>query len=184
MPYLPIDLMTSERRAYRRLKVEQEDASYVIGTQFRISVPLTVSSADPVTLRFTSPINFELIAQTLSTYQSGIKLEVYRGIQGTETGIFDVQIPIYKNNFQSTVIDYTGQVAIETGGGFTPNAGQTSVETLNVLSASSTAQKSSIESGVQGKRGLAAGVYYLYFSKLGGSGDSLGVYTLIFNEKP
>lgn len=184
MPYLPIDLMTSERRAYRRLKVDQEEASYVMGTQFRISVPLTITNAAPVTLRFTSPIDFELISQTLSTHQSGITLEAYRDIQGTETGIFDVPTPIYKNNFQSTVIDYTGQVTIETGGGFTPDVGQTSVETLNVLSASATAQKSSVELGAQGKRGLAAGVYYLYFSKLSGSGDSLGVYSLIFNEKP
>ncbi len=30
MPYLPIDLMTSERRAYRRLKVEASDAGELL----------------------------------------------------------------------------------------------------------------------------------------------------------
>jgi hypothetical protein len=184
MSYLPIDLMTSERRAFRRLKVEDEDPGYNNGTQFRLSIPLTVTTANPIFLRVTSAINFELISQTLATHESGITFEAYRSLQGVETGTFNTAVPIYKNNSQSSALNYDAQVIIDTGGGFTPNAGQLSVETLNVLSASSTAQRSSVEAGVQGKRGLGAGVYFLSFSKLGGAGNSLGVYTLIFNEKP
>jgi len=182
MSYLPIDLMTSEIRDKRRLKVEQGDLGYVLGTQFRISLPLTVGDGAPVVLRFESPINFELIEQSLETHQSGITFEAYRSAQGAETGIYDAGVPAYKNNIQSTATDYTQQVSITTGGGFTPDVGQTAVETLNALSASATAQRSTVFAGAQGRRGLAAGTYYLSFSKLGGSGTALGVYSLIFNE--
>jgi len=179
---LPNDLTTSDRINIRRLKVEQGDSGYVLGTQFRISVPLTVDDGVPVVLKFESPIDFELIEQGLETHQSGITFEAYRSTQGTETGIYDTDVPVYKNNIQSTAVDYTQQVSITTGGGFTPDVGQTAVETLNALSASATAQRSTVFAGAQGRRGLAAGTYYLSFSKLGGSGTALGVYSLIFNE--
>ena len=179
---LPNDLTTSDRINIRRLKVEQGDSGYVLGTQFRISVPLTVDNGTPVVLRFESPIDFELIEQGLETNQRGITFEAYRSTQGTETGIYDTDVPVYKNNIQSTAVDYTQQVSITTGGGFTPDVGQTAVETLNALSASATAQRSTVFAGAQGRRGLAAGTYYLSFSKLGGSGTALGVYSLIFNE--
>jgi hypothetical protein len=178
------DLMTSPFEDVRRLKVDVDDTSYVLGTQFRISHPLVVTNTAPVTLRFTSPIDFELVSQSLSTHESGISFEAFRDIQGAPTGIFDATVPTYKNNSQSTANDYLSQISVDTGGGFTPNVGQTAVETLNVLSASATAQKASSFAGVSGKRGLPAGTYYLRFSKLGGAGESLGVYALIFNEKP
>ena len=179
---IPNDLTTSDRINIRRLKVEQDDTNYVLGTQFRISIPLTVDDGAPVVLKFESPIDFELIEQGLEAHQSGITFEAYRDIQGTPSGTFDAAVPIFKNNFQSTVSDYTGQVTIDTGGVFTPDVGQTAVETLNALSVSATAQRSTVFAGASGKRGLAAGIYYLSFSKLGGSGTALGVYSLIFNE--
>ena len=179
---IPNDLTTSDRINIRRLKVEQEDTNYVLGAQFRISTPLTVSDGAPVVLKFESPIDFELIEQGLETHQSGITFEAYRSTQGTETGVYNTAVPVYKNNIQSTVMGYTQQVNVTTGGGFTPDVGQTAVETLNALSASATAQRSTVFAGASGKRGLAAGIYYLSFSKLGGSGTALGVYSLIFNE--
>jgi len=184
MSYLPIDLMTSERRAHRRLKVESDDPSYTLGTQFRISYPLTVTNGSPIVLRFTSLIDFELISQTLETHESGIVLEAYRNSQGVESGTFGDIVPTYRNNFQSTAINYAGQVVVETGGAFTPSIGQTAVETINVLSANANSQRTTVDVGTQGKRGLGAGVYYLMFSKLGGAGTSLGVYSLIFDENP
>ena len=176
--------MTSERRAHRRLKVENDDPSYGLGTQFRISYPLTVSASDPVTIRFISPIDFELIEQSLESHQSGFTLEVFRNIQGSPTGVFNAPVPVYKNNSQSTAEDYTMQISVDTGGGFIEDLGQVAVETINVLSASSTAQRTTSFAGADGKRGLPAGTYYLRFSKLGSAGDSLGVYSLIFDERP
>tara|TARA_R110000782_G_scaffold79054_1_gene157206 strand:- start:258 stop:833 length:576 start_codon:yes stop_codon:yes gene_type:complete len=179
---IPNDLTTSDRINIRRLKVEQDDTNYALGTQFRISIPLTVDDGAPVVLKFESPIDFELIEQSLETHQSGITFEAYRSTQGTEIGVYNTAVPVYKNNIQSTVMGYTQQVTVTTGGGFTPDVGQTAVETLNALSASATAQRSTVFAGASGKRGLAAGIYYLSFSKLSGSGTALGVYSLIFNE--
>ena len=181
---LPNDLLTSEIFNNRRLKVENDDPSYTLGTQFRISYPLTVTNGSPIVLRFTSAIDFELISQTLETHESGIVLEAYRDTQGVESGAFGDIVPTYRNNFQSTAINYVGQVVVETGGVFTPDIGQAAVETVNVLSANANSQRSTVEVGTQGKRGLGAGVYYLRFSKLGGAGTALGVYSLIFDENP
>ena len=181
---IPNDIVTNDFIDKRRIKVEDADPAYALGQQFRISYPLEVSNGDTVFLRVISPVDFELVAQNVETHQSGIAFEAYRDIQGTPSGTFDAAVPIFKNNFQSTASDYTGQVTIDTGGAFTPNVGQAPVETLNALSASATAQRSTVFAGAMGKRGLAAGTYYLSFSKLGGSGTALGVYSLIFNENP
>ena len=181
---IPNDIVTNDFIDKRRIKVEDADPAYALGQQFRISYPVEVSNGNTVFLRVISPVDFELVAQNVETHQSGITFEAYRDIQGTPSGTFDAAVPIFKNNFQSTASDYTGQVTIDTGGVFTPNAGQTPVETIQVLSAQSTAQKSSVTISAMGKRGLAAGTYYLSFSKLGGSGTALGVYSLIFNENP
>lgn len=181
---IPNDIVTNDFIDKRRLKVEDADPAYALGQQFRISYPVEVSNGNTVFLRVISPVDFELVAQNLETHQSGITFEAYRDIQGTPSGTFDADVPIYKNNFQSTASAYTGQVTIDTGGVFTPNVGQTPVETIQVLSAQSTAQKSSVTISAMGKRGLAAGTYYLSFSKLGGLGTALGVYSLIFNENP
>jgi hypothetical protein len=181
---IPNDIVTNDFIDKRRIKVEDADPAYALGQQFRISYPLEVSNGDTVFLRVISPVDFELVAQNLETHQSGITFEAYRDIQGTPSGTFDAVVPIFKNNFQSTASDYTGQVTIDTGGAFTPNVGQAPVETLNALSASATAQRSTVFAGAMGRRGLVAGTYYLSFSKLGGSGTALGVYSLIFNENP
>lgn len=179
---IPNDIVTNDFIDKRRIKVEDADPAYALGQQFRISYPLEINNSNPTILRVVSPVDFELLSQNIETHQRGITFEAYRDIQGVASGIFDSAVPIYKNNFQSTARDYAGQVTIDTGGVFTPNVGQTPVETLNALSASATAQRSTVFAGAMGKRGLAAGTYYLSFSKLGGSGTALGVYSLIFNE--
>jgi hypothetical protein len=186
MSYLPIDVMTGERRAFRRLKTFNEEPSFKLGTQFRVSYPITVSTTTTtnttVTLKLSSSVDFELIFQSLSTHQSGITLRVYRSEQGSEAGSFDATVPIYKNNFQSKAINYNGVLSITTGGSFTVDAGQEAVETINVLSSGFSASSST--GTAQGKRGLGADDYYVVFSKLDGAGVALGVYSIIFNENP
>jgi hypothetical protein len=182
MSYLPIDVMTGERRAFRRLKTFNEEPSFGLGTQFRVSYPLTVTLAVPVTLKLSSSIDFELIFQSLNTHQSGITLRVFRSAQGVEVGNFNDIVPIYKNNFQSKATEYNGVLSITTGGFFNPNAGEEAVETINVLSSGFSASSST--GTAQGKRGLSADDYYVQFTKLEGSGVALGVYSIIFNENP
>jgi hypothetical protein len=179
----PNDLMTSTVETHRRVKVDQDDTSYSFGTQFRISFPLIIS-ATPIVIKVVSPIDFELIEQSVETHQGGFAFEAFRDVQGAETGTFDAVVPAYKNNSQTTASEYTGQITLDTGGGFTPSAGQVPVETINVLSASANAQKSTSIVGANGKRGLPAGTYYLRFTRIGSSGDTLGVYALIYNENP
>jgi len=179
---LPSDLMTSAVEGIRRLKVDQESTAYLLGRQFRVSYPLVIPDETPVTLRVTSPVDFELVSQEVEAHEKGFVFEAFRSLQGSETGVYDSIVPIYRNNLQSSVVAYTRTITIETGGGFTPNVDELPVETINVLTASSNAQRTTSFAGANGKRGLPAGVYYLRMSKIGSTGDALGVYSLIFNE--
>lgn len=135
-------------------------------------------------MRVTSPVDFELVSQEIEAHEKGFAFEAFRSLQGSETGVYDSIVPIYRNNLQSDVVLYNRTIVIETGGGFNPNVDELPVETINVLTASSTAQKTTSFAGSNGKRGLPVGVYYLRMSKIGSTGDALGVYSLIFNENP
>ena len=177
-------LLTSSDHANERLKVDVGQTGFWEGREFRVSYELSISSSVSRVLKFSSPVDFILQSQSLTCDEHGILFQAYRALQGNEGGVFDGYVPIYKNNFQSTAPGYTGQVAITTGGTFTPIDVNSSVETIRLRTANATAQAVTVGGAVSGERGLAAGDYYLVFSNLAGSGTALGVYSLIFEERP
>jgi hypothetical protein len=181
---IQINLLTGQSDETTRLRVDVSQTGFWEGREFRISVPLSIPAATPVVLKFVSPINFILESQGLTCDEQGILFQAYRSTQGTEGGSFSTEVPIYSNNFQSTSPTYAHQATITTGGTFTPDGGQQSVETVRVKTAGATAQQSTVGGSVRGERGLAAGAYYLKFSNLTGSGTAQGVYSLIFEERP
>jgi hypothetical protein len=179
-----LDILSSANKGTARLRVDVSQTGFWEGREFRISVPLSIPAATPVVLKFVAPINFILESQGLTCDEQGILFQAYRSTQGTEGGSFSTEVPIYSNNFQSTSPTYAHQATITTGGTFTPDGGQQSVETVRVKTAGSTAQAVTVGGSVRGERGLAAGAYYLKFSNLTGSGTAQGVYSLIFEERP
>lgn len=166
------------------------DQGFYNGRQFRVSweFSLDVASSQVRVLKFVSPVDFILKEQSLTCDQGGIQMKAWRNTQGTEGGTFGTNVPFYNNNFMDECPDYNAQVSLTTGGTFTPNPGQTAVETIRVLSnvsgAGVTAHRATV-GGVQGgARGLPAGTYYLRFSILPAvSVDSVGIYTLLFEER-
>ena len=83
------------------------------------------------------------------------------------------------------VPEYTFLTSITTGGTFTPNVGQVSVEVIRARSATATAQQQSVGGSTFGERGLGAGTFYLVFARMTGiSGDCKGVYNLVIEERP
>ena len=179
-----LDILTSANKGTARLRVDVSQTGFWEGREFRVSVPLSIPSATPTVIKFVAPIDFILQSQGLTCDEQGILFQAYRSTQGAEGGSFSTAIPIYSNNFQSTAPTYAHQATISTGGSFTPNVGQQSVETIRLKTSGSTAQAVTVGGSVRGERGLAAGTYYLKFSNLTGSGTSQGVYSLIFEERP
>lgn len=159
-----------------------QDTAFLEGRELRISVPLSITAATPVVLKFTTSRDFYLTSQGLTCDAEGILFEAFRSTQGVEGGTFGTAVPIYSNNFTKSTRAHTPSTLITTGGTFTPNGGQTSVETVRLRTAGATAQASTVGGVVQGRRGLAAGTYYLKFANLTGSGTALGVYSLRFEE--
>jgi hypothetical protein len=178
------NLLTGSSGDTARLRVDVSQTGFWEGREFRISVPLSIPSSTPTVLKFVAPIDFILQSQGLTCDEHGILFQAYRSTQGAEGGSFSTAIPIYANNFQSTAPVYAHQATITTGGTFTPDGGQQSVETIRLKTSGSTAQAVTVGGSVRGERGLAAGAYYLKFSNLTGSGTAQGVYSLIFEERP
>jgi len=159
-----------------------QNVAYEEGREYRISLPLVITTSAVTILKFVAVRDFTLVNQALSCDTEGILFEAFRSTQGTEGGVFGTSIPIYSNNFRKDAPAMASTVTISTGGTFTPAGGQTSVETIRLRTAGSTAQASTVGNSVVGKRGLSAGTYYLKFTNLNGSGTANGVYTLVFQE--
>lgn len=167
-----------------RVRVDTSRTGFWAGHEFRISYPLSIPAATPTVLKFVSPVNFIIQLQNVSSDTEGVIFEAYRDTQGTEGGTFGTAVNVYSNNFQSTTPEYSTQISISTGGTFTPDGGQVSVETIRLKVNNATAQQSTVAAESIGERGLAAGTYYLKFTNLSGSGTALGVYNLVWEERP
>lgn len=181
-----IDSLTSEDPNTSRLKVDIGQTGFWEGREFRISEEISIPSGSEVVFKFVSPINFILTKQSIECDQEGIKFEAFRSAQGTEGGTFDQSVAIYGNNIQTGTPSYTGQIAITTGGTFTPAAlpSGKAVEIIRLRTASATAQRTSVGGSASGERGLAADTYYLKFTNLTGNGTASGTYALTFQEQP
>jgi len=166
-----------------RIKTETGVTSFDLGRQFRISAPLEIVASTPFVIKFVSPVDFDIRLQSLECDNEAILFQAYRSTQGTESGTFDTSIPVYSNNFKSTVPSYTMQATLTTGGAFTPSVGQTSVETIRVKTSGSTAHATTVGGAFGGIRGLSAGTYYLKLSNFQ-NGTAEGVFSLIFDEIP
>lgn len=184
----PLDILTDGGTGPNaRFRVDQGQTGLFARRVWRISHEFTGLNTTPLVLKVVVPVNFMLYYQGLSVDAGGVVLRAYRSTQGTEGGTFSTAIPLISANTMTEEPEYTFQAAVTTGGTFTPSAppAGTAVETLRVLTSGATAQQSTVGGEAVNERGLAAGTYYLVFSRMTGvSGDCAGVYTLIVEERP
>ena len=171
-----------------RMRVDVGQTGFFDRRQFRISLEMTIG-ATPLWLRFTSPVNFILQRQDIDVDQGGIRMRAYRSTQGAPGGSFATPVPIWSNNGMDEAPEYIPQVTIFSGGTFTPSGGQSPTETIRVMSnpggGGPTAGSRNTASGdAFGERGLAAGSYYLNFERLSAEADGVGVFGLLWEERP
>lgn len=170
-----------------RLRVDPGQTGLFARRMWRVSHEFTGLNTTPLVLKVVSPVNFMIHHQGLSVDAGGVALRAYRSTQGAEGGTFAATVPLISANFMSEEPEYVFQASITTGGSFTPSAPPvgTAVETLRVLTSGATAQQTTVGKDTTNERALAAGTYYLVFSRMAGvNGDCSGVYTLIIEERP
>lgn len=178
------NLVTSPNKETSRVRVDSGQTGFWEGREFRINQPLSVGSTDEFVIKFVSPINFILQLQSFVMRRDGIKFEAYQSTQGVEGGTFTTSEYLLPNNAMSDTPVYSPQITVFDGGTFTPNANEIPREAVDVLAANATAQRTSVGGSAVKERGLAAGTYYLKFTNLLGSGNAIGFYNLIYEERP
>lgn len=186
----PLDLLTDGGDgAHRRLRVDVGQTGFWAGHEFRISHEFTLT-ATPIWFKVSSPVDFILQAQNIACDQGGVRMTAFRSTQGTPSGVFNGNIAIWKNNGVAGTPEYLNQLTINSGGLFVPNGGQTPTETIRVMSNPGApgitgGVQNTVSGSAHGERGLPAGDYYLKFERITGvTVDALGVYTLIWEERP
>lgn len=167
-------LLTSEDLT-SRLRVDVGQTGFWAGREFRFD--LEVDGA--IVVKFSSPIDFILQSQTLESRDGIATFTAYKSADGVAGGTFTsdgiVNLP---NNAMSDAPSYTKQIAITSGGTFTPNVGAVPREQITVKASTSTAQRQTVGGAAIQERGLPAGDYYLMFT-----GDNAS-YRLVYEERP
>lgn len=168
-------LLTGDTLENARLKVDVAQTGFWEGREFRLEREI----AGPTVIKFVSPINFILQLQAFASHDGEATLAVYSAAQGAEGGTFTA-LTQNPNNAMSTTPSYTPQITLSTGGTFTPSSSDPNFarEFVRVVSASATAQQSTVGGSGIKERGLGANTYYLVFTGLKAS------YRLIYEERP
>jgi len=173
----------------RRVRVDPGQTGFFAGKFFRSYLESVIPVAgQPVSMRFTSPIDFILWSQSLTLTQGALRMEVFTGAvtpSGTWTAAPAGVIGVNRMA-QRPAPNYAAQVTIETGGSFT---GGTPVDMMFVRCATNQGNSSSQNAGGEtNERGLPAGTYYLRFSTLTGGVTPVDaaqmIYTLEWEERP
>ena len=183
---LPSDLYTNTSENFRRLKVDTGQTSFFRGKEFRTFFEFNIPAGSVQVLKFTSPVNFILIEQTISVDAGSIRFQAMTG--ATEVATFNTSVPIVGKNRMTTRESpfYVGQATVLThaapvafGSGVT---GGTVTENVRIVAANATAQQQTVSGGAQTERGIPPGSYYLRLHNFG-TGATTGVYTLVWEER-
>lgn len=174
---LPSDVWTTNTESFRRLRVDVAQTSFFLGKQFRSYYDFTLSALGVRYFRFTSLVDFVLYEQNISISDGAVRLSVWTG--ATPSGSW-TSIPVIGKNRMSSIPQppYVTQVTFETGGTFT---GGTEVEVIRVVSATATAQRSSVGASSGDERGLPASTFYIKVEAT--AGTPVCVYNLFHEER-
>lgn len=168
------NLLTGKEKVTQRVRVDVGQTGFWEGREFRLDLDLT---SDYV-VEFTSPVNFILQSQSLSSSDGVSTLNVYTSLQGVASGVFDEDLGILPNNGMTDAPAYTPQITALGGGSFVPNVGEKPRESIKVKTSNFTAFQSTVGAGSVPERGLPPGTYYLLFT-----GDDTS-YRLVYEERP
>jgi len=175
---LPKDIYTSSTENYRRIRVDTAQTSFFQGRQFRSYYDFGLTASEVRYFRFTSLTDFVLFDQSISVSGGSIRLSVWTG--STPAGTW-TNIPVIGKNRMSSIPQppYISSVTFQTGGTFTAG---TEVEAIRLVSATATAQQSTVGASSGDERGLPASSFYIKIEAT--SSTPTVVYSLFWEERP
>lgn len=166
---VPLRLLTDKGGVSQRLRVDDGSTGFFAGRVFRSYLEQIIPTAGPAVIaRFTSPIDFILLSQTLTLTQGALRAEIFVG--ATSTGAW-TSVPVIGVNRMSERPQpfYTPQVTVDFGlatvAGFT---GGTAVDLILLRASAQNASAQNVSGVLPDGRGLPAGVYHIRFSTLAG----------------
>ena len=159
------------------LFAETAPIGYVEGRQFRTFYDFSLTTAQEVVFKFSSPVDFEILSESVSIIEGEVELKVYRG--GTPSGTFNVASTILNQNYSTERVspNYTSQITINSGG---THSGGIQLECVRLKTSNATAQRQVVGSVGAEKWFFDAGDYYIHIKAISAA---KGVYDLKWEER-
>lgn len=175
-----------EPRQVERLRVDDDEIGFWMGWQFRAYAEINKAAATVQAFRFTTPIDFILLTQSLDLDAGAGRMSAWTG--GSMGGSWTTIPVIGKNRMLSRPQPYyQSQVTIETGGTFN-KTGATEVDLIRVRSATNNTNATNVGRGADDARGLPPGTYVILLEQITGTPANndavLGKYEIIWEERP
>lgn len=164
-----------------RSQVEDDLASFWAGTQFRVVREITLASEAEYVIRFDRAVDVVIRGFTMSVTSGEVRCEVYRG--PTFGGTFSDIIPVLpKNGLASRPEPIYQTQSTVTGGGTI--SGGTLYDVLDVKTANSTAQSSTIRQNDENMVGAPGGSSGGYKFSNPSNSSSTCIFTMWWEELP
>lgn len=168
----PQDLLTSEIRGERRLRVDVGQTGFYKGTTWEF-----IRKVDsPVVFQFTCTVPFILHNQHLTASEGDIEMYAWGEQDITVAGTWSNTLKIWRQNEIKTT--YPHHTTIKSGGTITVNNLQNYRDYARCKVSNSTAQRSTIQGSPSSERYHTPGVYYIQLV-----GTGVGSYHLTWEER-
>ena len=177
----PFDLLTDGGSGpSRRLRVDVGETDFFAGRQARTFREFNIAAGTTLVLKIVVPVNTILHQQSVELDSGSIRITNASG--GTEGGTFSETLPvILKNNMTDRPAPFYVAQNVFTAGG--THTGGFVFDIHRVVSATATAQQSTVGNIVGDERGVAPGTYYVRYENFG-SAAATGTLAFLWSERP
>ena len=176
-------LTTTKDKDFARLAVDVGQTGLFMGREFRYIRKLSLTGA--LWWKFSSPVDFMIIGQSLSVAEGEFEFRAYRTLDVTDNGGWGAApVPSFGKNTSTErpLPYYIQQSSILSGGSVTLVNADNYADFAILKAANANGQRATVIGDNNSARYLAAGTYYLQFLPI--SGSATGSISLIFEERP
>lgn len=178
LPGTPSDVLTSEQVGTRRIATEDRDTCFYEGRQGFAFYEFDIAGNQNAVIKVVSPVDTLVKKFAVNLLSSKMRVELVVG--GTESGLFDTEIPARPVNSMSDVGDYTLGVSFDTGGSHTGG----DVVDLLLLDATLQGNRTQTATATEDAPfGFAAGTFYIRLSNTDNS-TAQGIFRARWEERP
>jgi hypothetical protein len=175
----PFDLLTDGGDGeYRRLRVDVGQTGFFAGREAYTFHEFSIATGASRVIKVVSPVNTIVQRFSIELDLAAIRLELVAG--GTEGGVFDAPLPIFKSNTMTTASTYTPQITMVYGGSHT---GGTVVDVLTAISGDKLQKSTAATATEDLPVGFAPGTYYIRIINTDGATAS-GIFRARWEERP